>query len=91
MSTTNALELRRALGKVLQRLEREGRPILIEKARKPTAVLISLRDYQERFADAGAAEERERLAREILGLRRRARRSRRRAVDELRDLRGPLR
>lgn len=65
-------------------------PILIEKARKPTAVLISLRDYQE-LADAGAAEERERLAREILGLRRRARQPRRRAADEPRDLRGPLR
>jgi prevent-host-death family protein len=90
MYKTNALELRRALGKVLQRLERDGAPILIEKARRPTAVLISLRDYQERFADAAAAGERERLAEEILALKRRARPSRRRSVDILRELRGPL-
>ena len=90
MYRTNALELRRALGKVLRRLEREGAPILIEKSRKPTAVLISLRDYQERFADAAASDERERLAEEILALRARARRSRRRSVDLLRELRGPL-
>src|SRR2546427_6096751 len=31
MTTTNALELRRALGRVLEKLERDGRPILIEK------------------------------------------------------------
>ena len=82
--------MRRALGKVLRRLERYGTPILIEKGRRPTAVLISLRDYQERFVDAIAADERERLAEEILAMRSRARRSRRKAVDLLRELRGPL-
>jgi prevent-host-death family protein len=90
MRRANALELRRALGKVLERLKRDGTPILIEKGRRPTAVLISLRDYHERFVDAIAAEERERLAAEILALRSRARRSRRRAVDLVRELRGPL-
>jgi prevent-host-death family protein len=90
MQKANALELRRALGKVLKRLERDGTPILIEKARRPTAVLISLRDYQERFVDAIAADERERLAEEILALRSRARRSRRTAVELVRELRGPL-
>ncbi len=90
MITTNALELRRALGRVLEKLERDGRPILIEKGRKPKAVLISLRDYHERFVDAVAADERERLAEEILALRARARRSRRTAVELVRELRGPL-
>jgi prevent-host-death family protein len=90
MQKTNALELRRALGKVLRKLERNGRPILIEKGRKPTAVLISLRDYAERFVDAVAADEREHLAEEILALRRRARRSRRTSVELVRELRGPL-
>jgi len=90
MRTTNALELRRALGKVLKQLERDGRPILIEKGRKPRAVLISLQDYSERFVDAAAADERERLAEEILALRARARRSRRTSVELVRELRGPL-
>jgi len=90
MITTNALELRRALGKILNQLERHGRPILIEKGRKPKAVLISLRDYNERFVDAAAADEREHLAEEILALRSRARRSRRTSVEVVRELRGPL-
>ena len=38
MEKANALELRRALGGVLKKLERRGEPILIEKGRKPTAV-----------------------------------------------------
>ncbi len=40
--------------------------------------------------DAVAADERERLAEEILALRARARRSRRTAVELVRELRGPL-
>lgn len=42
---------------VLRGLERDGKPILVGKDRRPTAVLISLRDYQERFADRVAEEE----------------------------------
>jgi prevent-host-death family protein len=90
MEKANALELRRALGGVLKKLERRGEPILIEKGRKPTAVLITLKDYHERFVDTVAAAERERLAEEILAMRRYARRSRRRAADFVRELRGPL-
>jgi PHD/YefM family antitoxin component YafN of YafNO toxin-antitoxin module len=90
METTNALQLRRSLGRVLSKLERDGKPILIEKGRKPKAVLISLRDYNERFVDAVAADERERLAQEILSLRRRVRRSRQTSVELVRELRGPL-
>lgn len=90
MQRTNALALRRTLGKVLETLERTGMPILIEKGRRPAAVLVSLRDFNERFVDALAADERERLARDILALRNRARRSRRKSVDLVRELRGPL-
>jgi len=90
MNTTNALQLRRALGRVLKQLEHDGQPILIEKGRKPKAVLISLQDYNERFVDAVAADERERLATEILALRRRARPARRTSVQLVRELRGSL-
>ncbi|MBM4265601.1 MAG: type II toxin-antitoxin system Phd/YefM family antitoxin [Deltaproteobacteria bacterium] len=51
METVNALQLRQSLGRVLQRLKRTGRPILLEKDRKPAAVIISLEDYRKRFVD----------------------------------------
>lgn len=58
MKSVNALELRQSLGRVLAALERGGKPILVQRGRKPAAVLISLRDYQERFADRDADEKR---------------------------------
>ena len=54
METVNALELRQSLGRVLQRLKRTGQPILLEKDRKPAAVIISLEDYRKRFVDVEA-------------------------------------
>jgi len=90
MHKTNALAVRRALGTVLRRLQRDGEPILVERNREPAAVLISLRDFEERFVDKVAAGERERLARDILAMRARARPARRKAVDLVRELRGRL-
>ena len=46
MKSVNALELRQSLGKVLRALEKDGAPILVERAREPSAVLISLKDYR---------------------------------------------
>jgi prevent-host-death family protein len=54
METVNALQLRQSLGRVLRRLEKTGRPILLEKDRKPAAVIISLEDYRTRFVDVEA-------------------------------------
>jgi PHD/YefM family antitoxin component YafN of YafNO toxin-antitoxin module len=54
MEKVNALQLRQSLGRVLQRLEKTGRPILLEKDRKPAAVIISLDDYRKRFVDVEA-------------------------------------
>lgn len=90
MRKTNALEMRRNLGAVLRALEKDGGPILVEKNREPTAVLISLRDYRERFVDKVAADERERLAAEILGMRRGAKRRGQETVRLVRSMRGPL-
>jgi PHD/YefM family antitoxin component YafN of YafNO toxin-antitoxin module len=90
MKRTNALKMRRALGKVLRELERNGEPILVERDRRPTAVLISIRDYQERFVDQVAAAERRQLITEILALRKSAHKRRPSAVALLRGLRGPL-
>src|SRR5947199_246946 len=54
MKSVNALTLRQSLGGVLRQLERGGEPILVQRGRQPAAVLISLRDYQERFVDREA-------------------------------------
>ena len=58
METVNVRELRRSLGRVLDRLERGGGPILVCRRRTPAAVLVSLRDYRERFVDRKADERR---------------------------------
>jgi prevent-host-death family protein len=58
MDAVNALDLRQSLGRVLRRLERDGAPILVKRGQKPAAVLISLRDYQQRFVDREADEQR---------------------------------
>jgi prevent-host-death family protein len=65
MKRVNALELRQSLGKVVAALQRNGEPIILEKRRRPVAVLISLRDFQERFVEKAAAEARARVLEEM--------------------------
>ena len=60
-----ALELRNRLGSILDRLDREQKPIIVEKGRKPRAVLIPLSLYHERFLDLQEKALREELVREI--------------------------
>jgi len=70
MEKVNALSLRQSLGKVLRGLEKGGQPVQVEKNNRPVAVLVSIRDFRERFADKGALAEREQLVQEIDGFRR---------------------
>ena len=63
MKKINALELRHSLSKIIAKLQKDGEPILLEKSRKPAAVLISLEDYKKRFVEKAADEKR----REIMG------------------------
>lgn len=65
MKRVNALQLRQSLGKVVASLERTGEPILLEKGRRPVAVMISLRDFQERFVEKAAAEARDQVLAEM--------------------------
>lgn len=65
MRRVNALELRQSLGKVVAALQRNGEPIILEKGRRPVAVLISLRDFQERFVEKAAAEARAQVLQEM--------------------------
>ena len=66
MKRINALRLRQQLGTILKSLEASGKPILIERNSKPAAVLISLEDYQRRFADREADEKRKEMVEVIL-------------------------
>lgn len=65
MKRINALEMRQSVGKVLRQLEKGGEPVMIERRRRPAAVLISLEDYQKRFADRDADEKRKEIVRRI--------------------------
>ncbi len=89
MKRVNALTIRQSLGQVLDDLDDDG-PILVEKGRRPRAVLISLKDFEERFVDRQALEARRELAESILALRDSALPSDSSVVDDLRTLRGPL-
>ncbi|MGH7893621.1 MAG: type II toxin-antitoxin system Phd/YefM family antitoxin [Candidatus Binatia bacterium] len=65
METVNALQLRQSLGRILARLKKTGRPILLEKDRKPAAVIISLQDYRTRFVDVEADRRRTEMVERI--------------------------
>ncbi|MBI2603697.1 MAG: type II toxin-antitoxin system Phd/YefM family antitoxin [Deltaproteobacteria bacterium] len=47
----NALAIRQKLGKILKQLEELDEPIIVEKGRKPVAVLISMETFKRRFVD----------------------------------------
>jgi PHD/YefM family antitoxin component YafN of YafNO toxin-antitoxin module len=87
METVNALQLRQSLGRILARLAKTGRPILLEKDRKPAAVIISLHDYRTRFVDIEADERRAAIVDRIkkAGLRTPKGRT---SLDVLREVRG---
>ena len=72
MLTVNALELRQSLTKIIKKLQRTGEPILLEKGRKPAAVIISLEDFKRRFVEKEADEERRRVVQKILNLSRKS-------------------
>ena len=57
----NALQIRQSFGKILKQLMSGDEPIIIEKAREPVAVLISLKTFQERFVDLQEQEKRDEL------------------------------
>ncbi len=61
MHSASALELRQSLGRIIARLRRTRQPVLLTKDRQPVGVLISLEDYQERFAEKDAADRRRQL------------------------------
>jgi PHD/YefM family antitoxin component YafN of YafNO toxin-antitoxin module len=87
MEEVNALKLRNNLGAILDRLNERGEPILISKGRKIRAVLVTPEQFERRFVDWQAREQRERLLKDLRGLREK-RKGRRDSLSELRRLRG---
>jgi PHD/YefM family antitoxin component YafN of YafNO toxin-antitoxin module len=84
MRTVNAAELRQSLGRLVRNLERKGEPILLKLGSRPVGVIVSLRDFEERFAFRAAREKRRKLVEEILQDRRPGEIPVQQALDELR-------
>lgn len=89
MKTVNALKIRNNLGEVLDLLEKKGEPILVSKARKIRAVLITPEQFKTRFLDYQVEQEKKRLLSTIQGLRRFSmEKGGRSSIEVLRALRG---
>ena len=87
MEKVNALKLRNNLGEILDRLNANGKPILVSKGRKIRAVLVTPEDFEKRFLDVKAREEKERLLQQFKALRKRKKESAS-SLEVLRKLRG---
>ena len=61
MEEVNALKIRNNLGEILDRLDRKGDPIFISKGRKIRAVLVTPEQFERRFLDWQAKEEKMRF------------------------------
>lgn len=87
MEKVNALKVRNNLGEILDRLNDKGEPILVSKGRKIRAVLVTPEQFQIRFLDWQAKEEKKRFLEDIRHLRKR-KRGNLSSVTVLRQLRG---
>ena len=65
MNTVNALKIRNQFGEVLELLDKDKDPILITKSKKIRAVLIRYEDFQTRFLDKQADEEKEKFIKQV--------------------------
>lgn len=72
LQKVNALQLRQSLSKIMNKLQRSGGPIILERGRKPVAVIISLEDFKKRFVEKDADEKRLEVQRKILSLARKS-------------------
>ena len=87
MEEVNALKIRNNLGEILDRLNDKGEPILISKGRQIRAVLVTPEQFEKRFLDWQAKEEKKRLLEGVKRLRRRKKESLS-SMTVLRQLRG---
>lgn len=89
MEEVNALQIRNNLGEILDRLNDKGKPILISKGRKIRAVLVTPEQFEKRFLDWQAREEKRRFLDLVRGLRK-GRKEKVSSLSVLRQLRGYL-
>jgi prevent-host-death family protein len=61
MKTLTALDLRKKLGSVLNDVSKKGEQVIISRANKPLAVMISIEEYEEKVLK----KNRERKLREV--------------------------
>jgi len=87
MEEVNALKIRNNLGEILDRLNEKGEPILISKGRKIRAVLVTPEQFEKRFLDWQAKEEKRRLLEGVKSLRK-ERKGSLSSMTVLRQLRG---
>ena len=87
MEEVNALKVRNNLGEILDRLEKTGQPIYISKGRKIRAVLVTPEDFERRFLDVKAEEEKRKFLEVVRSLRKK-KKGRKSSVEVLRRLRG---
>ena len=87
MEEVNALKLRNNLGEILDRLRDKGEPILVSKSRKIRAVLVTPEQFERRFLDWQAGEQRQRFLKNVAQLKKNTI-SRMDSLTVLRQLRG---
>jgi len=87
MKTVNALKIRNHLGEVLELLTKTGEPILVSKGRQVKAVLITPEQFEKRFLDYQAEEQKKQLLETIKSLRVDSLETKS-SVEVLRELRG---
>jgi PHD/YefM family antitoxin component YafN of YafNO toxin-antitoxin module len=87
MEVVNALKIRNNLGEILDRLNDKGEPIYVSKGRKIRAVLVTPEQFERRFLDWQAKEEKRLFLEAVRGLRKRKKENLS-SLSILRQLRG---
>ena len=87
MEEVSALKVRNNLGEILDRLNKKGEPIFISKGRKISAVLVTPEQFEKRFLDWQAKEEKKRFLKSVKGLRK-GKKGSPSSITVLRQLRG---
>lgn len=80
-----ATNLRQSLGRLVKRLERDGQPIILTVGRRRVGALVSIRDFEGRFALLEAMGRRAELVEQILSNRRKVSRDADAVVRALRE------
>ena len=87
MEKVNALKIRNNLGEIQDRLNATGEPILVSKGRVIRAVLVTPEQFEKRFLDWQAKEQKERFLNTLHGMKGK-RIGRLTSTEVLRQLRG---